>query len=104
ELEGIIALHDASNIAAVIVEPLAGSTGVLLPPKGYLQRLREICDRHGILLIFDEVITGFGRLGAPFAADYFGVTPDIMTTAKGLTNGVIPMGAVFASRQIYDGL
>lgn len=104
DLENLVALHGSETIAAVIVEPLAGSTGVLLPPKGYLQRLREICDRHGILLIFDEVITGFGRLGAPFAADYFGVTPDIMTTAKGLTNGVIPMGAVFASRQIYDGL
>lgn len=104
DLEGLVALHGSETIAAVIVEPLAGSTGVLLPPKGYLQRLREICDRHGILLIFDEVITGFGRLGAPFAADYFGVTPDIITTAKALTNGVIPMGAVLASRTIYDGL
>lgn len=104
DLEGLVALHGSETIAAVIVEPLAGSTGVLLPPKGYLQRLREICDRHGILLIFDEVITGFGRLGAPFAADYFGVTPDIVTTAKGLTNGVIPMGAVLASRTVYDGL
>jgi beta-alanine--pyruvate transaminase len=93
ELERIVALHDASTIAAVIVEPVAGSTGVLIPPPGYLKRLREICDKHGILLIFDEVITGFGRLGTPFAADYFGVTPDIMTAAKGLTNGVIPMGA-----------
>ena len=83
ELERIVALHDASTIAAVIVEPVAGSTGVLIPPKGYLERLREICDKHGILLIFDEVITGFGRLGTPFAADYFGVTPDMMTTAKG---------------------
>lgn len=104
DLEGLVALHGSETIAAVIVEPLAGSTGVLLPPKGYLQRLREICDRHDILLIFDEVITGFGRLGAPFAADYFGVTPDIITTAKALTNGVIPMGAVLASRMIYDGL
>lgn len=104
DLEGLVALHGSETIAAVIVEPLAGSTGVLLPPKGYLQRLREICDRHGILLIFDEVITGFGRLGAPFAADYFDVTPDIITTAKALTNGVIPMGAVLASRTIYDGL
>lgn len=103
-LEDLVALHGSETIAAVIVEPLAGSTGVLLPPKGYLQRLRNICDRHGIVLIFDEVITGFGRLGAPFAADYFGVTPDIITTAKGLTNGVIPMGAVLASRTIYDGL
>lgn len=104
DLEGLVALHGSETIAAVIVEPLAGSTGVLLPPKGYLQRLRNICDRHGIVLIFDEVITGFGRLGAPFAADYFGVTPDIITTAKALTNGVIPMGAVLASRKIYDGL
>ncbi|MCW6533885.1 aspartate aminotransferase family protein [Sphingomonas lycopersici] len=104
DLERIVALHGAETIAAVIVEPVAGSTGVLLPPKGYLQRLREIADRHGILLIFDEVITGFGRLGAPFAADYFGVTPDLMTTAKGLTNGVFPMGAVFARRAIHDAL
>ena len=102
ELERIVALHDASTIAAVIVEPVAGSTGVILPPKGYLKRLREICDKHGILLIFDEVITGFGRLGTPFAADYFGVTPDIMTTAKGVTNGVIPMGAVFVKKEIHD--
>jgi len=86
----------------VIVEPVAGSTGVLLPPKGYLERLRAICDRHGILLIFDEVITGFGRLGTPFGADYFGVTPDIMTTAKGVTNGVVPMGAVFVKNEIYE--
>ena len=91
-----------STIAAVIVEPVAGSTGVLIPPKGYLERLREICDKHGILLIFDEVITGFGRLGTPFAAQRFGVTPDMMTTAKGLTNGAVPMGAVFASDAIYD--
>ena len=102
ELERIVALHDASTIAAVIVEPVAGSTGVLVPPKGYLQKLRAICDKHGILLIFDEVITGFGRLGTPFAADYFGVTPDIMVTAKGVTNGVIPMGAVFVKSAIHD--
>ncbi len=102
ELERIVALHDASNIAAVIVEPVAGSTGVLIPPKGYLKRLRELCDRHGILLIFDEVITGFGRLTTPFAADYFEVEPDLMTTAKGLTNGVIPMGAVFSKAHIHD--
>ena len=102
ELERIVTLHDASTIAAVIVEPVAGSTGVLIPPKGYLQKLREICTKHGILLIFDEVITGFGRLGTPFAADYFGVTPDIMTTAKGVSNGVIPMGAVFVKKEIHD--
>ncbi|SSC66162.1 MULTISPECIES: aspartate aminotransferase family protein [Ciceribacter] len=102
ELERIVTLHDASTIAAVIVEPVAGSTGVLIPPKGYLQRLREICTKHGILLIFDEVITGFGRLGAPFAAQYFDVKPDIITTAKGLTNGVIPMGAVFVTSEIHD--
>jgi beta-alanine--pyruvate transaminase len=102
ELERIVALHDASTIAAVIVEPVAGSTGVLIPPKGYLQRLRDICTKHGILLIFDEVITGFGRLGTPFAADYFGVIPDIITTAKGVTNGVIPMGAVFVTSEIHD--
>jgi len=102
ELERIVTLHDASTIAAVIVEPVAGSTGVILPPKGYLQRLRDICTRHGILLIFDEVITGFGRLGTPFAADYFGVVPDIMTTAKGVTNGVVPMGAVFVKKEIHD--
>jgi beta-alanine--pyruvate transaminase len=102
ELERLVALHDASTIAAVIVEPVAGSAGVILPPKGYLQRLREICDKHGILLIFDEVITGFGRLGTPFAADYFGVVPDIMTTAKGVTNGTIPMGAVFVKKEIHD--
>jgi beta-alanine--pyruvate transaminase len=102
DLERLVALHDASTIAAVIVEPLAGSTGVLVPPKGYLQRLRSICDRHGILLIFDEVITGFGRLGSPFAANHFGVTPDLMTVAKGLTNGCVPMGAVFAQQFIHD--
>jgi beta-alanine--pyruvate transaminase len=102
ELERIVALHDASTIAAVIVEPVAGSTGVLIPPKGYLKRLRETCTKHGILLIFDEVITGFGRLTTPFAADYFGVEPDMMTTAKGLTNGTIPMGAVFTKQFIHD--
>lgn len=102
DLEKLIALHDASTIAAVIVEPVAGSTGVLIPPQGYLQRLREICDKHGILLIFDEVITGFGRTGNPFAAQTFGVTPDLMTVAKGLTNGCVPMGAVFAKQGIYD--
>jgi beta-alanine--pyruvate transaminase len=104
ELERIVALHDASTIAAVIVEPMAGSTGALPPPKGYLKRLREICDKHGILLIFDEVITGFGRLGTPFAANFFGVTPDLMTTAKGITNGTIPCGAVFAHRKVHDAM
>ena len=102
ELERIVALHGAETIAAVIVEPMAGSTGVLLPPKGYLQRLRDITRKHGILLIFDEVITGFGRLGSPFAAQHFGVIPDMICCAKGLTNGVIPMGAVLASAQIHD--
>ncbi len=102
ELERIVALHGAETIAAVIVEPMAGSTGVLLPPKGYLERLREICTRHGILLIFDEVITGFGRLGSSFAAEHFNVMPDIITTAKGLTNGVIPMGAVLVTSEIHD--
>ena len=102
DLERVVALHGAETIAAVIVEPVAGSTGVLLPPKGYLERLRAICDKHGILLIFDEVITGFGRLGTPFASNYFGVKPDIFTTAKGLTNGVIPMGAVFVTPEIHD--
>lgn len=102
ELERIVTLHDASTIAAVIVEPVAGSTGVLIPPPGYLKRLREITKKHGILLIFDEVITGYGRLGTPFGADYFDVVPDIMVTAKGLTNGVIPMGAVIVSAEIHD--
>jgi beta-alanine--pyruvate transaminase len=102
ELERLVTLHDASNIAAVIVEPIAGSTGVLLPPRGYLQRLREICDRHGILLIFDEVITGFGRTGSAFAAQEFGVRPDMITLAKGLTNGCIPMGGVLVSKAIYE--
>ncbi len=102
DLERLATLHDGSNIAAVIVEPVAGSAGVLVPPLHYLERLREICDRHGILLIFDEVITAFGRLGKAFAADYFGVMPDIITTAKGLTNGVIPMGGVFVRDHVYD--
>ena len=102
DLERLVALHDPSTIAAVIVEPMAGSTGVLLPPKGYLQRLRDICDKHGILLIFDEVITGFGRMGSPFAAQHYGVTPDMITAAKGITNGCIPMGAVFAKQAIHD--
>jgi beta-alanine--pyruvate transaminase len=104
DVERLVALHGAETIAAVIVEPVAGSTGVLIPPKGYLQRLRALCDKHGILLIFDEVITGFGRLGAPFAADYFGVTPDLIASAKGITNGSVPMGAVFASRKVHDAL
>ncbi|SIQ94624.1 beta-alanine--pyruvate transaminase [Aeromonas sp. RU39B] len=104
ELECIVALHDASNIAAVIVEPIAGSTGVILPPKGYLKRLREICTKHGILLIFDEVITGFGRLGAAFAAQEFAVQPDLITCAKGLTNGAIPMGAVLVQDWLYQDL
>lgn len=102
DLERICRERGADTIAAVIVEPMAGSTGVLIPPKGYLERLRGICDRHGILLIFDEVITGFGRLGTPFAADYFGVLPDLMTVAKGLTNAAVPMGAVFVRHGIYD--
>ncbi|MCW8920317.1 MAG: aspartate aminotransferase family protein [Sedimenticola sp.] len=101
-LEELVALHDASNIAAVIVEPFAGSAGVIVPPKGYLQRLRAICDKHDILLIFDEVITGFGRTGHAFGADAFGVVPDIMNVAKGLTNGVIPMGATIARHDIYQ--
>ncbi|EHR71478.1 adenosylmethionine-8-amino-7-oxononanoate aminotransferase [Burkholderiales bacterium JOSHI_001] len=102
DLERLCALHDPSTIAAVIVEPVSGSAGVYLPPKGYLQRLREICDKHGILLIFDEVITGFGRTGSPFGAQTFGVTPDLMTVAKGLTNGCVPMGAVLAKQSIHD--
>ncbi len=101
-LEEIVNLHDASNIAAVIVEPFSGSAGMVVPPKGYLQRLRELCTKHDILLIFDEVITGFGRAGGSFAAQVFGVTPDLITCAKGLTNGTVPMGAVIASREIYD--
>ena len=102
DLERLATLHDGGNIAAVIVEPVAGSTGILPPPVGYLEKLREICDRHGILLIFDEVITGFGRVGAAFGAQRFGVTPDIITTAKGLTNGVVPMGAVLVRDHVYD--
>ncbi len=102
ELERIVALHDASTIAAVMVEPMAGSTGVLPAPQGYLKRLREICDKHDILLIFDEVITGFGRLGAPFAAERYGVTPDLMTFAKGVTNAAAPMGGVVARKHVYD--
>ena len=101
ELENIIALHDASTIAAVIVEPVAGSAGVLVPPRDYLQRLRKICDQHGILLIFDEVITAFGRTGSSFGAETFGVQPDLMTIAKGLTNGAVPMGAVLVDKDIY---
>lgn len=101
-LEDLVALHDASNIAAVIVEPFSGSAGMVVPPKGYLQRLRALCDKHGILLIFDEVISGFGRTGAAFAADCFGVVPDIMTVAKALTNGTVPMGAVLATAEIHD--
>ncbi len=102
DLERLVSLHDASTIGAVIVEPVAGSTGVLVPPKGYLERLRELCTKHGILLIFDEVITGFGRLGKPFATDYFGVTPDLIVTAKGITNGTVPMGAVFVRDEIFQ--
>jgi beta-alanine--pyruvate transaminase len=102
DLERLVQLHDASTIAAVIIEPISGSAGVVLPPEGYLKRIREICTKHGILLIFDEVITGFGRVGKAFAAQRFGVTPDLMTTAKGLTNGCVPMGAVFVSNQVHD--
>jgi len=101
-LEAMVATHGAHTIAAVIVEPVAGSTGVLIPPKGYLERLRAICDRHGILLIFDEVITGFGRLGTPFAAQYFNVMPDMITLAKGITNAAVPMGATVVQHRIYD--
>ena len=102
DLERLVALHDASTIAAVIVEPVAGSTGVLVPPKGYLERLRALCDTHDILLIFDEVITGFGRLGASFASECFGVIPDMVTTAKGLTNATVPMGAVICRKKVHD--
>jgi len=101
-LERIVALHDPSTIAAVIVEPLAGSTGVLVPPVGYLGRIRDICTKYGILLIFDEVISGFGRLGAPFATDRFGIVPDILTLAKGITNATVPMGATVASAEVYE--
>ncbi len=99
---GLVELHDASTIAAVIVEPMAGSTGVLPPPKGYLKRLRDICDKHGIILIFDEVITGFGRLGSATAAERFGVTPDILTFAKGVTSGTVPMGGCVVRKHIYE--
>ncbi len=102
DLERIVALHDASTIAAVIVEPMQGSTGVVVPPKGYLQRLREICTKHGILLIFDEVITGFGRLGTPFGADFFGVQPDLTTFAKAVNNATVPLGGVIARDEIYE--
>jgi beta-alanine--pyruvate transaminase len=102
ELERLVALHDASSIAAVIIEPLAGSTGVLVPPRGYLQRLQAICVRHGLLLIFDEVITAFGRLGAATASDFFGVKPDMITLAKGINNAAVPLGAVAVNRAIYD--
>lgn len=100
----ILPLHDPSNVAAVIVEPVAGSAGWYVPPQGYLKRLREICDRHGILLIFDEVITGFGRLGTPFGADYYGVVPDLLTFAKCVTNGVIPLGGVLCRQHVFDGV
>jgi beta-alanine--pyruvate transaminase len=103
-LETMVATHGAGRIAAVIVEPLAGSTGVLVPPVGYLERLRALCTAHGILLIFDEVISGFGRLGTPFAAQHFGVTPDIMALAKGLTNAAVPMGATAVQGAIYDAV
>lgn len=102
ELEAVVSNRGAEEIAAIIVEPVYGATGVLIPPIGYLQRLRRICDRHGILLIFDEVVTGFGRLGTPFATEYFGVLPDMITAAKGITNGAIPLGAVFVRQGIYD--
>ncbi|HEY4542353.1 MAG TPA: aspartate aminotransferase family protein, partial [Noviherbaspirillum sp.] len=98
----LLALHDPATVAAVIVEPVQGSTGVIIPPKGYLQKLRAICDKYGILLVFDEVITGFGRLGAPFAAHYFDVVPDMITCAKGLTNAAVPMGAVLVRQDIHD--
>ena len=102
ELENLLLLHDPSNVAAVIVEPIAGSAGVILPPQGYLQKLRDICDRHGVLLIFDEVICGFGRTGDAFASSRMQITPDLMTLAKGLTSGTVPMGAVLAKREIYE--
>lgn len=102
ELERIVALHDASNVAALIVDPISASGGVLIPPKGYLKRLREICTRHGILLIMDEVITGWGRLGTPFASQYFGVEPDLITFAKGVTSGAVPLGGVLVKDSIYE--
>ena len=102
ELERLVTFHDASNIAAVIVEPMAGSAGVLIPPQGYLEKLAATCKKHGILLIFDEVITGFGRLGTPFAAHYFNITPDILTCAKAINNAAVPMGAVIAKNEMYD--
>jgi len=102
DLENIVALHDPENVAAVIVEPVSGSTGVLPPPKNYLKRLREICDKHGILLIFDEVVTGFGRMGRITSSEYFGVMPDMICCAKGITNGTVPMGAVFTRQGIYQ--
>jgi beta-alanine--pyruvate transaminase len=102
DLETVIQRQGPQNVAAVIIEPVAGSTGVLIPPKGYLERVRDLCAKHGILLIFDEVITGFGRLGAPFAAEYFGIDPDMMTVAKGITNASVPMGAVFVKTEMYD--
>ncbi|MDB5873600.1 MAG: aspartate aminotransferase family protein, partial [Ramlibacter sp.] len=105
ELENrILPLHDPSNVAAIIVEPVAGSAGWYLPPKGYLQRLREICDKHGILLIFDEVITGFGRMGTNFGADFYGVVPDMLNFAKAVTNGVIPLGGVICRDKLYDAM
>ncbi len=104
ELERLIALHDASTIAAVIIEPMQGSTGVIVPPKGYLQRLREICTKHGILLIFDEVVSGFGRMGAHFAAQHYGVVPDMLTFAKGVNNGTVPLGGVIVRKEIHDAL
>lgn len=102
DLERVIALHDADTIAAVFIEPVAGSTGVLPPPVGYLERIREICTKHDIPLVFDEVITGFGRLGAPFATVKFGVTPDMITCAKGLTNAAVPCGAVICQGKLFD--
>lgn len=102
DLERLVALHDASTIAAVIIEPIAGSAGVIIPPDGYLKRIREICDKYGILFIFDEVITGYGRVGKAFAAQRFNVTPDLITTAKGLSNGCVPMGAVFIADKVHE--
>ena len=102
DLERLIALHDASTIAAVIIEPMQGSGGVIVPPTGYLERIRELCTRHGILLIFDEVITGFGRIGELFSPDRFGVMPDLITFAKGITSGMVPLGGVLATAEIYD--